>query len=317
LIDSSSINSLFYSPENVVASKANYSQGLLLFRLKNGRQFALGTLKIQELVPYKSVTKMIKSEPGVKGVLTIRNQTIAVIDMAEVIGLGPISESKLSQSFIVVTDCQRKVVGFLVSQIEKIVETNWREIKQPDKKLGAGVFITGTVEVEGEFIQLIDVELLLNKIFPPDPRAALAVVTDFQREQLKPINILVVDDSLTARRQLTDVLDLLNVPFHVTDDGHKALVYMREQASNGYPVNLLVSDIEMPGLDGYELTFEVRNSPLLAAAYIILHTSLSSAISVGQAHQVGANEALTKFDAKELVLSMLRGVEFINNPSKE
>jgi two-component system chemotaxis response regulator CheV len=316
LVDSSSTNSLFYSPENVVASKANYSQGLLLFRLKNGRQFALGTLKIQELVPYKAVTKMIKSEPGVKGVLTIRNQTIAVIDMAEVIGLGPISDSKLSQSFIVVTDCQRKVVGFIVSQIEKIVETNWREIKQPDKKLGTGVFITGTVEVEGEFIQLIDVELLLNKIFPPDPRVALAVVTDFQREQLKPMNILV-DDSLTARRQLTDVLEMLNVPFHVTDDGHKALLYMREQASSGHPVNLLVSDIEMPGLDGYELTFEVRNLPVLAAAYIILHTSLSSAISVGQAHQVGANEALTKFDAKELVLSMLRGVEFINNPPKE
>jgi two-component system chemotaxis response regulator CheV len=300
-----------------VTSKANYSQGLLLFRLKNGRQFALGTLKIQELVPYKTVTPMINSEPGVKGILTIRNQTIAVIDMAEVIGLGPISDSELSHSFIVVTDCQRKVVGFIVSQIEKIVETNWREIKQPDKRLGTGVFITGTVEVEDEFIQLIDVELLLNKILPPDPRAVIAAVTDFQREQLKPMNILVVDDSLTARRQLTDVLELLNVPFNVTDNGQKALVYMREQASNKHPVNLLVSDIEMPGLDGYELTFEVRNSPDLAAAYVILHTSLSSAISVGQAQQVGANEALTKFDAKELVVSMLRGVEFINSPPKK
>lgn len=296
-----------------MASKANYSQGLLLFRLKNGRQFALGTLKIQELVPYKPVTSMVNSQPGVKGVLTIRKQTIAVIDMAEVLGLGPISQSQLSQSFIIVTDCQRKTVGFIVSQIDKIVETNWRQIKLPDKRLGAGVFITGTVQVKDEFIQLIDVELLLNKIFPPDPRAALAVVTDLQREQLKPMNILVVDDSLTARRQLTDVLELLNVPFHVTDDGQKALVYMREQASNDHPVNLLVSDIEMPGLDGYELTFEVRNSPELAAAYIILHTSLSSAISVGQAHQVGANEALTKFDAKELVLAMLRGVEFIKS----
>ncbi|WP_133468807.1 chemotaxis protein [Paraglaciecola marina] len=299
-----------------MASKANYSQGLLLFRLKNGRQFALGTLKIQELVPYKPVTAMINSEPGVKGILTIRDQTIAIIDMAEVLGLGPVEESNLSKSFIVVTDCQRKVVGFIVSQIEKIVETNWREIKQPDKKLGTGIFVTGTVEVGNDVIQLMDVELLLNKIFPPDPKAALAVVTDVQREQLKPMNILVVDDSLTARRQLTDVLELLNVPCHVTDDGQKALVYMHEQASNGHPVNLLVSDIEMPGLDGYELTFEVRNSPALADAYIILHTSLSSAISVSQAKQVGANAALTKFDAKELVLAMLRGVEFINNQPK-
>ncbi len=300
-----------------MTSKANYSQGLLLFSLKNGRQFALGTLKIQELIPYKAVTPLIKSGPGIKGALRIRDQTIAVIDMAEVIGLGPVSDSKLSESFIVVTDCQRKVVGFVVSQIEKIVETNWRQIKQPDKLLGTEVFITGTVEVDGEFIQLMDVELLLNKIYPPDPRAALAVVTDFQREQLKPMNILVVDDSLTARRQLTDVLELLNVPSYVTDNGQKALTYMHDQAAKGHPVNLLVSDIEMPGLDGYELTFEVRSSTDLAAAYIILHSSLSSAISLSQALQVGANEALAKFDAKELVLSMLRGVEFINNSPKD
>lgn len=300
-----------------MTSKANYSQGLLLFSLKNGRQFALGTLKVQELIPYKAVTPLIKSGPGIKGALRIRDQTIAVIDMAEVIGLGPVSDSKLSESFIVVTDCQRKVVGFVVSQIEKIVETNWRQIKQPDKLLGTEVFITGTVEVDGEFIQLMDVELLLNKIYPPDPRAALAVVTDFQREQLKPMNILVVDDSLTARRQLTDVLELLNVPSYVTDNGQKALTYMHDQAAKGHPVNLLVSDIEMPGLDGYELTFEVRSSTDLAAAYIILHSSLSSAISLSQALQVGANEALAKFDAKELVISMLRGVEFINNSPKD
>jgi two-component system chemotaxis response regulator CheV len=277
----------------------------------------LGTLKIQELIPYKAVTPLIKSGLGIKGALRIRDQTIAVIDMAEVIGLGPVSDGKLSESFIVVTDCQRKVVGFVVSQIEKIVETNWRQIKQPDKLLGTEVFITGTVEVDGEFIQLMDVELLLNKIYPPDPRAALAVVTDFQREQLKPMNILVVDDSLTARRQLTDVLELLNVPSYVTDNGQKALTYMHDQAAKGHPVNLLVSDIEMPGLDGYELTFEVRSSTDLAAAYIILHSSLSSAISLSQALQVGANEALAKFDAKELVLSMLRGVEFINNSPKD
>ena len=300
-----------------MTSKANYSQGLLLFSLKNGRQFALGTLKVQELIPYKAVTPLIKSGPGIKGALRIRDQTIAVIDMAEVIGLGPVSDSKLSESFIVVTDCQRKVVGFVVSQIEKIVETNWRQIKQPDKLLGTEVFITGTVEVDGEFIQLMDVELLLNKIYPPDPRAALAVVTDFQREQLKPMNILVVDDSLTARRQLTDVLELLNVPSYVTDNGQKALTYMHDQAAKGHPVNLLVSDIEMPGLDGYELTFEVRSSTDLAAAYIILHSSLSSAISLSQALQVGANEALAKFDAKELVISMLRGVEFINNSPRD
>ena len=71
----------------------------------------------------------------------------------------------------------------------------------------------------------------------------------------------------------------------------------------------MVSDIEMPGLDGYELAFEVKNNPAIEHAYIILHTSLSSEISVSQAKQVGANEALTKFDAKELIEAMLRGAQ--------
>lgn len=91
---------------------------------------------------------------------------------------------------------------------------------------------------------------------------------------------------------------------------------MEKAAAEKRPVDLLVSDIEMPGLDGYELAFEVRDKPALAGAYIILHTSLSSEISVSQAHQVGANEALTKFDAHELIEAMLRGAQIAQDSQK-
>lgn len=291
----------------MTTAKAEHSQGLLLFRLHNGRQFALGTLKIREIVPYKAVTPMMNAQASVMGAVTIRDQTIPVVDMAEVIGLRAVPEHKLEKSFIVVTDCQRKIVGFVVSAIERIVETNWKQIQSPDKSLGGDVFITGTVEVENELIQLMDVEVLLERVYPSPDGAIKISVTDVERELLRPMNILVVDDSRTARKQLTDVLNHLNVPFQVTDNGKAALDIMHEQANQGKPVELLVSDIEMPGLDGYELTFEVRSANTLAGAYIILHTSLSSAISVSQAKQVGANEALEKFDARELVTAMLRG----------
>lgn len=138
---------------------------------------------------------------------------------------------------------------------------------------------------------------------------ARAILTDVQREKLKPLHILLVDDSKVARKQLSDALDSINIPYQVTADGREALAIMENAVSDGRPVDLLVSDIEMPGLDGYELAFEVKNSPSLASAYIILHTSLSSEISVSQAHQVGANEALTKFDAHELIDAMLRGAD--------
>ena len=91
---------------------------------------------------------------------------------------------------------------------------------------------------------------------------------------------------------------------------------MREQANKDQPIQLLVSDIEMPGLDGYELAFEVQNDHGLSKAYIILHTSLSSEICTDRALQVGAHEALEKFNAGDLIKAMLRGAELLESKDK-
>jgi len=201
------------------------------------------------------------------------------------------------------------IIGFLVRGIDKIIECNWRDIEAPSSSLGKNAYLTGVTRFEDQLVQLLDVELLLSKIFPDNPKANRAILTDVQREKLKPMNILLVDDSKVARKQLSDALDMINIPYRVTADGKEALVMMEQAALEHHPIDILVSDIEMPGLDGYELAFEVRDNPLTAKAYIILHTSLSSEISVSQAHQVGANEALTKFDAHELIDAMLRGAD--------
>ncbi|PMG42813.1 chemotaxis protein CheV [Shewanella sp. 10N.286.52.B9] len=290
-------------------SKASQSQGLLLFHLSHTQQFALGTLKVREIVPYTRLSVIPKSHPSILGAATIRSKTIAVIDMAASIGFKPIDPSDYDKCNIIITDCQRMVIGFLVRGIDKIIECNWRDIEAPAANLGHQVFLTGVARLDGKLVQLLDVELLMAKLFPYDPDANRAILTDIQREKLKPLNILLVDDSKVARKQLSDALDSINIPYSVTADGHDALQIMQRAADNQKPIDLLVSDIEMPGLDGYELAFEVKNNPQLANAYIILHTSLSSEISVSQAKQVGADEALTKFDAHELIDAILRGVK--------
>jgi two-component system chemotaxis response regulator CheV len=122
-----------------------------------------------------------------------------------------------------------------------------------------------------------------------------------------------VDDSATARKQLASALDSIEIDYQMASDGATAFKMMQQAAAQGKPIDVLVSDIEMPGLDGYELTFEVRSDPGVANAYIILHTSLSSEISVDRASQVGADEALTKFDAGELIDAMLRGAERVSD----
>lgn len=298
-------------------SKANQSQGMLLFKLSLHQQsFAIGTLKVREIVPYMQTTQIPHSHRHVIGTVTIRNLTVPVIDMAAAIGFRPIAKEEYGQCYLIVTDCLRTVVAFMVRTIEKIIECNWHAIEPSPESAGSNVFVTGITRHEGKLVQMLDVELLLSKIYPQDATARFPILTDVERERLKPLNILLVDDSSIARKQLSDALDSINISYSVCKNGADALALMRNYADEGKPVDMLVSDIEMPGLDGYELAFEVQNDPKLSNAYRILHTSLSSEMSADRAHQVGAHEALTKFDATELVQAMLRGALKLEKSAK-
>src|SRR5690606_4339800 len=113
---------------------------------------------------------------------------------------------------------------------------------------------------------------IFGQLFPAPSVKSELDNSDSQR--LQALNILVVDDSSVARKQLGDALNHFHIPYRITANGQEALDIMNAAAAEGSPIDILVSDIEMPGLDGYELAFEVRNTPALAAAYIILHTSI-------------------------------------------
>ena len=293
-------------------SKANQSQGMLLFKLSIQQQsFAIGTLKVREIVPYSPTTRIPHSHHHVIGTVTLRDITVPVIDMAAAIGFRPIAKQEYEHCYLIVTDCLRTVVAFMVRTIEKIIECDWHNIEPSPESTGPNVFVTGITRFEDKIVQMLDVELLLSKIYPQDASARIPILTDVERERLKPLNILLVDDSSVARKQLSDALDSINISYSVCNNGIDALDLMKNYANEGNPIDLLVSDIEMPGLDGYELAFEVQNDPSLDKAYRILHTSLSSEMSADRAHQVGAHEALTKFDATELIQAMLRGSEQI------
>ncbi|USD68286.1 chemotaxis protein CheV [Vibrio sp. SCSIO 43136] len=297
-------------------SKANQSQGMLMFKLTLKQSFAIGTLKVREIVPYARTTQIPYSHPHVIGTVPIREITVPVIDMAAAIGFRPIAPEEYENSYLIVTDCLRTVVAFMVRDIEKIIECDWRSIESTPDTAGHHVFVTGITRHEDRIVQLLDVELLLSKIYPEEASAQIPILTDVERERLKPLSILLVDDSLIARKQLSDALDSINIPYQVCKNGQDALELMRSDAENHKPIDILVSDIEMPGLDGYELAFEVQNDSSLNRSYRILHTSLSSEICIDRAHQVGAHEALTKFNATELVNAMLRGAKMLEEQTE-
>ncbi|WP_261883470.1 chemotaxis protein [Vibrio pelagius] len=298
-------------------SKASQSQGMLMFKLSLTQSFAIGTLKVREIVPFQPMTQLPYSHHHVIGTVTIRNLTVPVIDMSAAVGFRPISPQEYQSCVLIVTDCLRTVVAFLVRSIDKIIECDWRSIESPPSSVGQNVFVTGITRYQDRIVQMLDVELLLSKIYPEYENAQIPMLTDVERERLKALNILLVDDSLIARKQLSDALDSINIPYSICNNGMDALKMMREQAQRGQAIDLLVSDIEMPGLDGYELAFEVQNDDSLRHAYCILHTSLSSEICVDRAQQVGAHEALEKFNAGELIEAMLKGAKSLEKAPKK
>lgn len=292
-----------------MAEAKKHPQKLLLFYLNDQRLFGLGTLKIREIMPYAPLSKLPKSHAAVIGAMNFRGSTVPVIDMAYAVGYPSLSQEDRQTASIIVTDVQRQEIGFLVRNVLKIIEIQWKDVLAPPKSLGDRAFITGLIHLDNEIIQLLDVELLLARVYPESMNPAEVVLTDVQRETLKGLNILLVDDSQVARKQLSDALDSKDVSYAVTTNGQDALDRLLQEDGKGKPIDILVSDIEMPGLDGYELTFNVRDHGSLKQPYIILHTSLNSKMSVSYATQVGADEALTKFDAEELLHAILRGAE--------
>lgn len=284
-----------------------HAQKLLLFSLTGQKLFAIGTLKIREILPFARLTRLPHSHAAVLGTMSFRGAAVPVIDMAAALGGRALTAEELTSASIIVTDIQRQEIGFVVRSVNRIIEADWKNVKSPPAALGDQAFLTGLIDLEGELIQLLDVELLLSKVYPAAVDAEAAALSDRESETLRAQRILLVDDSQVARKQLSDVLDSKGISYEVTTNGQNALTMLLEADSNGRPVDILVSDIEMPGLDGYELAFTIRDNTALKQPYIILHTSLNSEMSLSYANQVGANEALTKFDANELMQAMLRG----------
>ncbi|GGY72852.1 chemotaxis protein [Marinobacter zhanjiangensis] len=282
-------------------------QKLLLFRLAGNRLSALGTLKIREILTLQRLTQIPHSHPAVIGTMNFRGSAVPVIDMAAAVGYPPLDAEAHKTASIIVTDIQRQEIGFLVRGVDRIVETDWKQVQAPPRALGDQAFVTGLLQIDDGLVQLMDVELLLARVYPESMHSSPPQLTDLERETLREQHILLVDDSQVARRQLADALDRENIPYEVTGNGQTALDMMMQANHDRKPVSILVSDIEMPGMDGYELTFHLRDDRSVHQPYVILHTSLNSEMSVSYARQVGANEALTKFDAEELLQAMLRG----------
>ncbi|MFQ6574618.1 chemotaxis protein [Pseudomonas sp. UM16] len=274
------------------------SLSLLLFTLRSGKLMAINLLKVSEIIPCPALTKLPESHPHVKGVASLRGNTLSVIDLSRAIGERPLEDPQ--GGCLIVTDISRSKQGLHVQAVSKIVHCLSTDIKPPPYGSGNKSFITGVTRVDNTLVQVLDIEKVIHGIAPPAHEVVNSELSADDAAVLAATNILVVDDSQVALQQSVHTLRNLGIECHTARSAKDAINTLLELQGTDQEINVVVSDIEMSEMDGYAFTRTLRDTPDFKHLYVLLHTSLDSAMNSEKARLAGANAVLTKFSSPEL-----------------
>lgn len=276
---------------------------ILVFRLAGRQQFAINVFKVQEVLQLPRLTLIPQRHPMICGVINLRGQTLPVIDLSRAIGMRALTPD--ANSTIIVTEYNRSVQAFLVGGVERILNLNWESIQPPPGGAGRQHYLTAITKVDDRLVEIIDVEKVLAEIVPMNTRVSSDRLDDALLSQTRGREVLVVDDSSVAISQLRDTLTQLGLRLHVATDGLRALNQLKRWADEGNDMDekllMVFTDAEMPEMDGYRLTTEIRNDPRLRDLYVVLHTSLSGSFNDAMVKKVGCDDFLSKFQPDQLV----------------
>ena len=276
---------------------------ILMFRLAGRQLFAINVFKVQEVLQLPKLTLMPQRHPYVCGGVNLRGHTLPVIDLSQAIGMRPQVPS--ATSTIIVTEYNRSVQAFLVGGVERILNLNWEAVMPPPGGAGRQHYLTAITKVDDQIVEVIDVEKVLAEISPMSSKISAEKLNDPLLDKARGREILLVDDSRVAMNQLKDTMAQLDIKTHSAGDGLKALMLLQKWADAGIdvPAKLLmvITDAEMPEMDGYRLTTEIRNDPRLKSLYVVMHTSLSGSFNEAMVKKVGCDGFLSKFQPDKLV----------------
>ena len=287
------------------------SLSLLLFTLRSGKLMAINLLKVSEIIPCPPLTHLPESHPHVKGVATLRGTSLSVIDLSRAIGERPLLDP--DGGCLIVTDVSRSKQGLHVQAVSKIVHCLTTDIRPPPFGSG-GVrsYITGVTQVDGTLVQVLDIEKVIHFIAPAQIEVVEEELTMEEADLLGMMRILVVDDSQVALQQSLHTLRNLGLEAHTARSAREAIDVLLELQGTAREINLIVSDIEMSEMDGYALTRTLRETPDFKDIYVLLHTSLDSAMNSEKAKAAGANAVLTKFSSPELTKCLITAARAVS-----
>lgn len=288
--------------------RSNLSQSnqmeMLTFRLTDNQLYGINVFKIIEIIECPNrIDRMPNSHPAVKGALNFRGNALAVIDLSEAVGL-PTKNFHDELAYIIICEYNRSLTAFIVHAPDTLLTRNWQDIHKPE-----GVNALSLVAIayadSGEAIMLLDIESILSDVVGID-RDLTSAAMDCAAGKGGGRHVLVVDDSRTAIMLLQSVLDKMGFTNTAMPSADKALDYLKSEHSR---VDLVISDIEMPGMDGFTFTRTLREHVDYKHLKVILHSSMSNPSNRLKAEQAGADRFVAKFDPDSLSVEILGLVE--------
>ena len=274
---------------------------LLLFSLGTAETFGINVFKVREITRTPAITRAPNLPPGVEGVVSLRGSIIPVIALGKLIGL---ESATCSNATMMVTEFSRHVQGFLIDRVDRIARVEWERVRAPDSMLvGRTSSITAVTQLaEGALASVLDVEQVLVQVYgePDVPHLDPVSTTDS--------TIFFADDSAVARKEIVRVLDMMAVQHQHAANGREAWERLQSMAARaqaeGEPLSrrlqLILTDAEMPEMDGYVLTRCIKSDIRFNGIPVVMHSSLSSAANRSMGKQVGVDAYVAKFDPRVL-----------------
>lgn len=296
-------SALFDSVDARTSLAGSNRMEILLFSLGTGETFGINVFKVREVSATPFITLSPNMPHGVEGLISLRGNVIPVLSLAKIMGLAA-PDSGLGASMMV-TEYSKRTLGFLVSEVDRIVRVEWDRVRAPDNMSSStNSYITAITELEdGTLVSIVDVETVMANTFGEAVVGAIQPVPDGHER-----NVFFVDDSGVARRKITEVLDKLGVKHKHAVNGLEAWNRLDNMAAHsqqigrhvGEELDVILVDAEMPEMDGYVLTRRIKTDSRFEGIPVVMHSSLSSQANRAMGKQVGVDSYVAKFDADAL-----------------
>ncbi len=289
---------------------------ILLFMLgkdaRTGRRetFGINVFKVREVMRTPPITAAPEMPSSVEGMVSLRGALVPVVDLARYARI----DTDTPRSIMIVTEYAGHTQGFLVEGVDTILRLDWSQMRVPPAMLLAemGGLVTAVTELpDGRLVMLMDVEKVLSETTNYDDEVVYRNIKPLDKPDL---TVFYADDSTVARRQIQRTLDAMGVKSQASINGREAWEELEKAAAYAVAsgrnvtdlISLVLTDIEMPEMDGYILTKKIKSDPRFTGVPVIMHSSLSGMSNQQLGKSVGVDEYVPKFEPQRLSETLTR-----------